>query len=99
MERMLIFGTVKLWHVTAVILFIDLIVVRSGNMVNISHLAGALFGFLFIKLLENGTDLSKIITGLSIFQNLFQKNTPLKKVYKIASKPAPKTVSKIVVKR
>jgi hypothetical protein len=24
MERMLIFGTVKLWHVTAVILFIDL---------------------------------------------------------------------------
>lgn len=100
--RLLIFGTVKLWHVTAVILFIDLMQLRSGNMGgHISHLAGALFGFLFIKLLENGTDLSKIITGfINFFQNLFQKNnaTPFKKVYKSHQKPAPKPVSKIVVK-
>ncbi|OUD35826.1 rhomboid family intramembrane serine protease [Flavobacterium sp. FPG59] len=100
--RMLIFGTVKLWHVTAVIVFIDLMQLRSGNMGgHISHLAGALFGFLFIKLLENGTDLSKIISGfIDFFQNRFQKNnaTPFKKVYKSHQKPAPKTVSKIVVK-
>lgn len=100
--RLLIFGTVKLWQVTAVILFIDLMQLRSGNMGgHISHLAGALFGFLFIKLLENGTDLSKIITGfINFFQNLFQKSnaTPFKKVYKSHQKPAPKTVSKIVVK-
>jgi hypothetical protein len=42
-------------------------------MVNISHLAGALFGFLFIKLLENGTDLSKIIL---VYQ--FSKSVPKK---------------------
>jgi membrane associated rhomboid family serine protease len=100
--RLLIFGTVKLWHVTAVILFIDLMQLRSGNMGgHISHLAGALFGFVFIKLLENGTDMSKIITGfVNFFQNRFQKgNTPpFKKVYKSHQKPVPKAVSKIVVK-
>ncbi|WP_158727689.1 MULTISPECIES: rhomboid family intramembrane serine protease [unclassified Flavobacterium] len=100
--RMLIFGTVKLWHVTAVILFIDLMQLRSGNMGgHISHLAGALFGFLFIKLLENGTDLSKIVTDfVNFFQNRFQrgKTSPFTKVYKSHQKPVPKAVSKIVVK-
>ena len=100
--RLLIIGTVKLWHVTAVILFIDLMQLRSGNMGgHISHLAGALFGFLFIKLLENGTDLSKIVSGVvNFFQNRFQrgKTSPFKKVYKSHQKPVPKLVSKIIVK-
>ncbi|MFV8355409.1 rhomboid family intramembrane serine protease [Flavobacterium sp. XS1P32] len=100
--RLLIIGNVKLWHVTAVILVIDLMQLRSENMGgHISHLAGALFGFIFIKLLQNGTDLSTAVSRfIDFFTNLFQKNprTPFKKVHKNYSRPEVKSVSKIVTK-
>jgi len=100
--RLLIIGNVKLWHVTAVILIIDLMQIRSENMGgHISHLAGAFFGFMFIKLLENGSDLSKIVSSvLDFFATLFQKkeSTPFRKVHKNYSKPIEKSVSKIVTK-
>ena len=100
--RLLIVGNVKLWHVTAVILVIDLMQIRSENMGgHISHLAGALFGFLFIKLLQNGTDASKVVSSvIGFFTNLFNKkeSTPFKKVHKNYSKPVEKSVSKIVTK-
>ena len=100
--RLLIIGNVKLWHVTAVIIIVDLMQLRSGNMGgHISHLAGAFFGFIFIKLLQNGTDLSKIVSGvIGFFTNLFKKDssTPFKKVHKNYSKPLEKSVSKIITK-
>ena len=100
--RLFVIGNVKLWHVTAVIILVDLMQLRSENMGgHISHLAGAFFGFIFIKLLQNGTDLSKIVSSfLDFFANLFtkQKSTPFKKVHKNYNKPAEKTVSKIVTK-
>lgn len=100
--RLLIIGNVKLWHVTAVIIIVDLMQLRSGNMGgHISHLAGASFGFIFIKLLQNGTDLSIIVSGvIDFFTNLFKKDTstPFKKVHKNYSKPLEKSVSKIVTK-
>lgn len=100
--RLLIFGNVKLWHITAVIIIVDLMQLRSENMGgHISHLSGAFFGFIFIKLLQNGTDLSTIVTRLiDFFANLFKKNTstPFKKVHKNYSKPLVKSVSKIVTK-
>ncbi|MCL6461577.1 Membrane associated serine protease, rhomboid family [Flavobacterium micromati] len=100
--RLLIIGNVKLWHVTAVILIIDLMQIRSENMGgHISHLAGALFGFIFIKLLESGFDLSKIVSSvLNFFATLFQKkeSTPFRKVHKNYSKPIEKSVSKIITK-
>ncbi|RYJ51787.1 rhomboid family intramembrane serine protease [Flavobacterium petrolei] len=100
--RLLIIGNVKLWHVTAVIIIIDLMQLRSENMGgHISHLSGAFFGFIFIKLLQNGTDLSVGVSRvITFFSNLFKKNTstPFKKVHKNYSKPVEKTVSKIVTK-
>lgn len=100
--RLLIIGNVKLWHITAVIIIVDLMQLRSENMGgHISHLSGALFGFIFIKLLQNGTDLSTLVSRfLDFFANLFQKNTatPFKKVHKNYSKPLVKSVSKIVAK-
>jgi hypothetical protein len=68
---------------------------------HISHLSGAFFGFIFIKLLQNGTDLSKIVSSvLHFFTNLFKKSTttPFKKVHKNYNKPLIKTASKIVAK-
>ncbi|MFV8270914.1 rhomboid family intramembrane serine protease [Flavobacterium sp. GT2N3] len=100
--RLLIIGNVKLWHITAVIIIIDLMQLRSENMGgHISHLSGAFFGFIFIKLIQNGTDLSKIVSRvLHFFTNLFKKNaaTPFKKVHKNYNKPLVKSVSKIVAK-
>jgi membrane associated rhomboid family serine protease len=99
--RLLLIGNVKLWHITAVILILDIMQFRLGNSGgHISHLAGAFFGFVYIKLLQNGTDLSKIVsTVLDFFTNLFKKpSTPFKKVHKNYKKPIEKPVSKIVVK-
>ena len=100
--RLLIIGNVKLWHVTAVIIFIDLVQLRSENMGgHISHLSGALFGFIFIKLLQNGTDLSRGVSRFfGFFANLFQKNktTPFKKVHKNYTKPVGKSIPKIITK-
>ena len=100
--RLFIIGNVKLWHVTGVIILVELMQIRSENMGgHISHLAGAFFGFIFIKLLQNGTDLSKFVSSfIDFFTNLFrkQKTTPFKKVHKNYNKPIEKTVSKIITK-
>jgi membrane associated rhomboid family serine protease len=100
--RLLIVGNVKLWHVTVVILLIDLMQIQSENSGgHIAHLAGAFFGFIFIKLLQNGTDLTKIISNLlDFFVNLLHKkeSTPFKKVHRNYKKPSEKTVSRIVTK-
>lgn len=100
--RLFLFGNVKLWHITAVILILDLVQLRSVNMGgHISHLAGAFFGFVFIKLLQNGTDLSIIVSRIiDFFVNLFRKSptTPFKKVHKNYQKPTEKAASRIVTK-
>lgn len=100
--RLFLFGNVKLWHITAVILIVDLVQLRSGNMGgHISHLAGAFFGFVYIKLLQNGTDVSIIVSKtLDFFTNLFRKSpsTPFKKVHKNYHKPTEKVTSRIVTK-
>lgn len=100
--RLFIIGNVKLWHVTGVIILVELMQIRSENMGgHISHLAGAFFGFIFIKLLQNGTDISKFVSSfIDFFTNLFrkQKTTPFKKVHKNYNKPVEKTVSKIITK-
>lgn len=100
--RLMFFGNVKLWHITAVILVLDLMQFRLENTGgHISHLAGAIFGFVFIKLLQNGIDLSKIVSRtLDFFANQFKKSpsTPFKKVHKNYQKPTEKVTSRIVTK-
>ena len=101
--RLLLIGNVKLWHISAVIIILDLMQFRSENTGgHLSHLSGAFFGFIFIKLLQNGTDLSTIVTRfIDFFANLFKKSdaTPFKKVHKNFNRPVEKSVSsRIVVK-
>lgn len=96
--RLLLIGNVKLWHITAVILLLDLLQIQMDNTGgHIAHLSGAFFGYIYIKLLQNGTDLSKIVDSVL---NLFSKKkaTPFKKVHVNPKKPAVKRESKIVVK-
>jgi len=100
--RLLLIGTIKLWHLTAVILLLDAMQVMSENTGgHIAHLAGAFFGFVYIKLLINGTDLSILVSKVfDFFVNLFQpsKKTPFRKVHVNPKKPSTKSASKIVIK-
>jgi membrane associated rhomboid family serine protease len=100
--RMLIIGNVKLWYITAVLLILDLMQIRLDNMGgHISHLSGAFFGFIFIQLLKNGTDLTTGVTKfIDLFVNLFRKSpaTPFKKVHKNYNRPTVQRVAKIVTK-
>ena len=101
--RLLLIGNVKLWHITIfTIVIADIMQIGNGNTGgHIAHLAGAFFGFIYIKLLQNGTDLSKIVSILfDFFVNFFRKSpsTPFKKVHRNYNKPTPKTASRIVTK-
>ncbi|WP_130736455.1 rhomboid family intramembrane serine protease [Flavobacterium sp. J27] len=73
---------IKLWHISFFILFLDFIQMPFGNFGgHLAHFGGAFFGFLYVKLLQNGTDLSK---GISKLQDVFEtiitpkKKTPFK---------------------
>lgn len=100
--RLLLIGNVKLWHFTAVILLLDFMQVFDSNSGgHIAHLAGAFFGFLYVKSLQNGTDLSNIVTKIiDFFATMFKQKqkTPFKKIHKNYNKPADKPVSKIILK-
>ena len=100
--RLLLIGNVKLWHITAVLLILDLLQIQLDNTGgHIAHLSGAFFGFLYIKLLQNGTDLSRIVNAvIEFFVSLFskKKSTPFKRVHVNPKQPAVKRESKIVAK-
>ena len=101
--RLLLIGNVKLWHITAAIIIVsDLMQIRDANMGgHIAHLAGAFFGFLYIKFLQNGFDLSKIVSEIiDFFAHLFVKKEkiPFKKVHRNYPTPTTKRASKIVKK-
>lgn len=92
----------KLWQIGCLFVVLDLIQLPMNNTGgHIAHLAGAAFGFVFIKLLQNGTDLSKIVSSIiDFFVNLFQpkKSKPFKKVHVNIKKPTPIRESKIITK-
>ncbi len=100
--RLLLIGNVKLWHITAVLLLLDLMQIQLNNTGgHIAHLSGAFFGYIYIKLLQNGTDLSRIVNSvLDFFASLFTKkqSSPFKKVHVNPKRPAVKRESKIVTK-
>ena len=88
--RIPLIGIVKLWHVAFVILLVDLIQMPLDNTGgHLAHLGGALFGFIYIKLLQSGTDITKPFSAvLEGFANLFKpkKKTPFKKVHRNTTK-------------
>jgi len=84
--RLLLIGNVKLWHIALVLFVLDLIQIPMSNTGgHLAHIGGSLFGFVYIKLLQNGTDLSKVVSKvIDYFVTLFspRKSTPFKKVHK-----------------
>jgi membrane associated rhomboid family serine protease len=100
--RLFLIGNVKLWHLTAVILILDIMQILVENTGgHIAHISGAIFGWIYIKTLQSGTDLSNIVTNIiNFFVNLFQpkKATPFKKVHVNTKKASTSSQSRIVVK-
>lgn len=100
--RLFLFGTVKLVYVVLIFLFIDLIQLPINNTGgHIAHLGGALFGYIYIKQLQKGTDITawftKILDSLAVLFGT-KKKTPFKKVHVNPKKTVAKTESKIVTK-
>jgi len=78
-------GFVKLWHLAAVWIVLDILGLSGGNAGgHFAHLGGALFGFLYVNQASN-----KDLKILQTISNLFKtKKKPLKTVYKSPKKTA-----------
>jgi membrane associated rhomboid family serine protease len=78
---LILIGDVRIKFIGLVILFLDIIGtqsnVNSGG--HIAHLGGTLFGFLFVYLLRNGTDLSLYFNNFIDFITFKKKETPRRK--------------------
>ncbi len=79
-----IIGPVKIKWIALVYVVLDLINIQGGNAGgHIAHLGGALFGFVFIKQLQNGNDFTRPFYAVTdFFSNLFKKKSNLKVEYK-----------------
>lgn len=89
--QLLLLGRVKLWHIAVVFLLIDLIQLPMSNTGgHLTHLGGALFGYLYIKALKMGHDWATPVANLLDFGKRPAKKHPFKKVYK-NPRPAPRT--------
>ena len=84
-------GYIKVWHIAAFFILMDLISLAGSNGGgHFSHLGGALFGFLYVRYASNSK--SSILDSLS---GLFKKKQkPLRTVHKSKRKPtsSPKNV-------
>lgn len=101
--RLILIGRVKLWHIAVVLIALDLIQLpRENTGGHLAHLGGALFGYIFVTLLRNGTDLTDGVTkSINFFVNNTQNNkqkTPFKKVYNNYN-PAPTASESRILKK
>ena len=79
-------GFVKLKYITIFMVALDILSIPKGNAGgHIAHLGGALFGYLYIKQLQKGNDLSINFSNfLERLINTFKTKSNLKKVHKRA---------------
>ena len=100
--RLMFIGNVKIWHIAFAYLVLDFINLGLENTGgSIAHIGGALFGYLFVKQIQQGTDITYWFTAImDSFSNLFSSNkNSFKKIHR---NPKPvnvvKPTSKIVMK-
>jgi hypothetical protein len=77
-------GPVKIKYIVFFYVFFSFIGTAGTNAGgNFAHLGGALFGFIFIKQLQNGTDLGRPLVRFSDWcAGLFKKRSPMKVSYR-----------------
>lgn len=100
--RLMFFGNVKLWHISLVLLVVDLVqlpVENTGG--HLAHLGGAFFGYIYVRQLKQGRDICAWFSWiLDSVVNVFgkKKDVPFKKVHRNYNQPPAKAISKIVTK-
>lgn len=90
--NLLFLGRIKIIYIAIAYFIIDFIMINSGNAGgHIAHIGGALWGFMYIRLLKKGNDMSKIFDKLNLkrFSNFFlkDKKTKFRNVYTNNSRP------------
>lgn len=77
-------GIVKLKQIAFICILLDILSIPNGNAGgHIAHLGGAIFGYLYIKQLQKGNDLSNRFSNfLNIIVNTFKNKKKLKTVHK-----------------
>ena len=77
-------GIVKLKHIAIFCVILDVLSIPQGNAGgHIAHLGGALFGYLYIKQLQKGNDISNGFSNfLNKLVNTFKTKSKLKTVHK-----------------
>lgn len=82
--RLLFFGNVKIKWIAFAYLILDFINIQHGNAGgHIAHIGGAFFGFMYIRLLQNGTDLARpFYVVADYFSTFSEKKSKLKVTYK-----------------
>lgn len=94
---LIIFGPVRLKYIAIVSILLYAISIPNGNAGGeLAHLGGALFGFMMIKQLRNGRDLTKWMTSLLKFNF---KRKPQMKVVKNATRTNASIASEELVDR
>jgi membrane associated rhomboid family serine protease len=79
--QLLIIGSIKLKFLAIIMFLLYAFSIPSGNAGgHIAHIGGALFGFISIKFLQSGTDITKWFTKLFSFKSRSRKN--MKVVYR-----------------
>lgn len=93
-----IFFNVKLWHVGAFFVLVDLIQIPYGGNIGgrLAHLGGALLGYVYARQLLNGNDIGAVFTNLG--ENMVSwfkpnKKASMKTVYKAKSKAGNPTAN------
>ncbi len=86
--HMLFIGSVKIKYVAAFYIFLSVLGTIGTNVGgNIAHLGGAIAGFIYTKLLQNGTDIGKPFTDLiDKIGAAFTKKPTIKVVHRKAKK-------------
>jgi len=93
--RLALVGNVKLWYIAAFFVFFDIIQIPISNAGgHITHLGGALFGFIYIQLLNNRIDCAVFFIKIKdLFSPNKKKYTKFKKVYTNKEKQVKPTFS------
>ena len=100
--RLLLLGNIKLVYLVLILLVIDLIQLPMNNTGgHLAHLAGSFFGYVFVKQLQNGVDItawfSRCIDFFATAVNPTKK-THFRSVHINPRKPAAKSASRIITK-
>ncbi len=90
--NLLFLGRIKIIYIAIAYFIIDFIMINSANAGgHIAHIGGALWGFMYIRLLKKGNDMSKIFDNINLnrFFRFFlkEKKPKFRNVYTNNSRP------------